>query len=523
MNKSLIIIGTICALLWGFITALTFGIPEKFIQWIDWITFHKVSREVNQMANGFYYDVSNNDMPTIAFLILFGIIFFLVFFLTLLIYKNPPQKHALGLIILFSILFRMIILPGELIHENDIYRYIWDGKATAHGINPYKYAPADVFMYENGYVDDYYDEYHEVTIKAKTFTDKDTQNLETLVELRDENPTFYKRIGHWQVSTIYPPMTQLLLILPVWINSYSLVLMKSFFVLFDIASLFLIIGLLNHFHMNPSMSIIYGWSPLVLFEISNGGHYDSIPIFFTLLSLLFFVKRRQWGGTGVLALAALSKFFSGVLLPILINPLKKRYIFFFGLVILAFYAPFIIWDQTGVYGVFQGFITYNQQWSYNASLFALIHIILETISSHLTQTLLPSKIVAGCLYLVVLVILSVKKSKSDLDVIHKCFLAIAILFIINPVADPWYFCWVMPFLCFFPYKSWYLLSGLLMLGYLNFHSDISIVDVRYWKIPLIGWITYVPFFFLLIIESLWRPKFIIDESKEAHINTTNLM
>jgi len=135
-------------------------------------------------------------------------------------------------------------------------------------------------MYDNGYVDDYYDEDHEVTIKAKTFTGEDVQNLTTLIELRDENRIFYDRIGHWQVPTMYPPTAQLLLTLPVWINSYSITLMKLFFVLFDIASLFLIIGLLNHFRMNPCMSIIYGWSPLVLFEVANGGHYDSIPVFF---------------------------------------------------------------------------------------------------------------------------------------------------------------------------------------------------------------------------------------------------
>ena len=510
LNRYIAIIGSLCALLWGFITAMTFGLSEKSVQLIDAMTFHKVSREVHQMANGFYYDVNNNDMPTIAFLFLFGVIFLFVSFLAWKISKNPPQKHTLKWIILFSILFRIIILPGELIHESDAYRYIWDGKALLHGINPYKYAPADLFMYENGYVDDYYDEYHEVTIKAKVFTDKDAQNLDTLIRLRDENPIYYNRIGHWQVPTIYPPVAQLLFVLPVWVNSHSIVLMKFFFAVFDIASLFLIIGLLNHFHKNPSMCILYGWSPLVLFEISNGGHYDSIPIFFTLLSLFLYVKCHWWKGTCVLALATLSKFFSGVLLPILIRPLKKFHVLFFGLIVFQIYAPFIMWDQTGIAGVFQGLATYNEQWSYNSSFFVLIYMLLERVSFDWTQTLLPAKVITGCLYLVVLAILTIKKSKNDLDIIHKCFLAIAILFIMNPVADPWYYCWVMPFLCFFPYKSWYLLSGLLMLGYLNFHSDLWISDVRYWKIPLISWITYVPFFACLMIEGIWQPKFVTE-------------
>jgi hypothetical protein len=362
-------------------------------------------------------------------------------------------------------------------------------------------------------VNDYYDVDQGATIKSKSFTGRDARNLETLIDLRDENPVFYKRIGHWEVPTIYPPVAQLLFTLPASVNGYSVVLMKLFFVLFDVAGFFLIIGLLKHFHKNPCMSVIYGWSPLVLFEISNGGHYDSIPVFFTLLSLLLFVKRRQWGGTCVLAAAALSKYFSVVLLPIVVDPFKKRYAFFFGLVILAFYAPFLLWDQAGVRGVFQGFITYNQQWAYHSSIFTLIYILLGKMYSNLTLTLLPTKIVAGWLYLIVLTVLTVIKSKNDLDVIHKCFLAIAALFIINPVADPWYFCWVVPFLCFFPYKSWYLLSGLLMLSYLNFHSDIGIVGARYGNIPLIGWITYAPFFSLLILECLWRPNFVTEKPK----------
>jgi len=177
-----------------------------------------------------------------------------------------------------------------------------------------------------------------------------------------------------------------------------------------------------------------------------------------------------------------------------------------------FYVPFFVWNQAGPQGVFEGFMTYNAQWSYNSSIFTVIHIILGKLSPRLTETLMPAKIIVGNIYLAALTFLSVKKNKGDLDVMHKCFLAIAILFIINPVADPWYFCWVMPFLCLFPYRSWYLLSGLLVLGYLNFHSDIGVVDVEFLGISLIRWVTYVPFFFYLVVECFCKPKFV--SSKE---------
>ena len=508
MNKLIIFIGTICALLWGFITAITFGIPDFWCKTIDQISFHLMSREIFKMSNGFYYDVSNNDMPTIIFLILFGIIFALVFFLVCRVEKHSSKKPPLKLIIFFSILFRVIILPSELIHENDMYRYIWDGKTTLHKINPYKYAPADIFMYEHGFTDDYYDSDKEVTIKGKVFNASDEQNLTKLLQLRDQNPILYERIGHWEVPTIYPPITQILFTIPVLFNGNSLILMKFFFVLFDIGSFFLIISLLKYLKVNPCLSIVYGWSPLVLVEISNGGHYDSIPIFLTLLSLLLYFKGRQKEGACFLAFATLSKFFSGVLLPILLKPFRVRHVFLFAGIITFFYLPFIVWDQTGIKGIFQGFITYNQQWFYNDSIFTLIRVILKKTSSHLTLSLMPAKIIAGCVYLTILAVLIVKRSKGDLDTLHKCFLAIALLFIINPVADPWYFCWVIPFLCFFPYKSWYLLSGLLMLSYLNFHSDIGTVEMQFLGISLIRWLTYAPFFLYLAIECLWKPKFI---------------
>jgi len=498
-------------MLWSFITAMSFGIPERICQIIDQITFQRITHEVYQMKNGFYYDVNNNDMPTIAFLVIFGVIFILSFFLMCWISKRLTEKHSLRWIIFFSILFRLILLPGELIHENDIYRYIWDGKTTLHKVNPYKYAPIEVAFYDDIYWNAYDDDYDDTVIEGKAFSDADLLNLEILHELRDQSPVFYKRIGHWEVPTIYPPITQILLTIPVMVNRYSLILMKTFFVLFDVGSLFLIIALLKHFKKDSSMSIIYGWSPLVLFEIANGGHYDSIPIFLTMLSLLLFFKSRQWGGTYILALATLSKFFSGVLLPILIKPFKKRYLLMFSAIICVFYAPFIFWDQTGLKGVFKGLITYNQQWSYNAGIFAIIKITLEKLSLGLTESMMPAKVVAGCMYLVIWAILVLKKDKNEFDVLHKCFLAIALLFILNPVADPWYFCWVIPFLCFFPYRSWYLLSGLLMLSYLNFHSDIGIVDMRYLDFPLIGWLIYVPFYLTLASECLRKPTFITDK------------
>jgi len=515
------IIGTLCALLWSFVTWLSFGLPFKICTFIDHITFGLFTFQIFEMQHGFHYEVDNNNMPTGIILTLTGIIFFLFFLLIKPIEKNDPNTRSLFTIISFAILFRLILLPGVLIHENDMYRYFWDGQTSLHGINPFKYAPSDLFMYEYKITKDHYDTYNDVTLKAKTFSIEDHSHLKKLIKLRDQNPEFFSRIGHWQVPTIYPPVTQILFMLPAIIQPPSPLIMKALFMLFDIGVIFILIVLLKHFNKNPCLSIIYAWSPLVLFEFANRGHYDAVPIFFTMLAIYLFFKTKPILSAGALALAVLAKFFSGILLPILLihradsqtQNAKKKYIFIFGMTLIIFYLPFLFWNHAGLRGVFEGLSTYNQEWSYNSSIFAGIYAVLKKFWSSLTATLLPSKVIVGGIYLLFVSLLVIKKPRNNLDILHRCFLAIGVLFIMNPVGDPWYFCWSIPFLCFFPYRSWILLSGLLPLSYFNFHSDLAIVDMKWRGIPVISWIIYVPFFIYLCKDMFCSSTYLKEKER----------
>jgi len=419
----LLAIGIISVFLWGAITWLSFGLPLYVCQFIDKATFGWFTEVVYEMRNGFYYDVNNNDMPTGIVLAIFGIIFVLFFVLIRKIEKNPPRKYSLFMVVLFAILFRLILLPGVLIHENDIYRYLWDGKSSVNGINPFKYAPSDLFMHEYQITEDYYDEYNDVTLKAKNFSQIDKERLDKLIKLRDQKPVFFARIGHWQVPTIYPPIIQIVFMLPILLSPHSLILMKALFIVFDIGVIFLIVVLLKHFNKNPCFSIIYAWCPLVLFEFADRGHYDTIPIFFTLLAIYLFFKSKQRLGSLVLALATLSKFFSGILLPILVKPFKKRYWLIFGATFIIFYLPYFFWNQTGISGVFEGFVTYNKEWSYNASIFAIINLVLKKLTPPLTPTFLIAKVIAGSLYLIFILFLIFKKKTKHNNTNHRSFVS----------------------------------------------------------------------------------------------------
>ena len=53
------------------------------------------------------------------------------------------NNAAIFIILFFAILYRLLLVPTQPVLSTDIYRYIWDGRVQAHGINPYQYSPDD--------------------------------------------------------------------------------------------------------------------------------------------------------------------------------------------------------------------------------------------------------------------------------------------------------------------------------------------------------------------------------------------
>jgi len=60
-------------------------------------------------------------------------------------------------------------------------------------------------------------------------------------------------------------------------------------VLFDLGTVFSLAWLLAIFRKHPAWLMAYAWNPLVLKEISNGGHLDSIAIFFMTSGIAVFL------------------------------------------------------------------------------------------------------------------------------------------------------------------------------------------------------------------------------------------
>src|ERR1700692_3394562 len=56
--------------------------------------------------------------------------------------ERAPPGRTLWLIFGFGIALRVYVLLFDPLLSSDIYRYVWDGRVQAAGINPYRYFPA---------------------------------------------------------------------------------------------------------------------------------------------------------------------------------------------------------------------------------------------------------------------------------------------------------------------------------------------------------------------------------------------
>ncbi len=420
----------------------------------------------------------------------------------------------------FAVLFRVILIPSTPIHESDFYRYLWDGKVASAGINPFLYEPGALELWEKEIPLPFFDPDTGVMWRGREFSDSEAVILRQLAELRDENPELFERVSHKAVTTIYPPVGQGVY----WVSSVlfgdSLAGLKVILVAFDIGVILVIVGLLRQLRRNTMGVIFYAWNPLVLKEFANSAHYDSVPIFFTTLAVYFAVKSHGRVMVGLsLAAGTLAKFFSVLLIPVLTieSPLRNNWrgcfrslgpAAVFSVAVGLGFLPFLIWDEAGFENVFRGLTTYNGHWEYNAGLFAVFRNLLPFASAKLLS--------AGLLILVV-GILTLIPTRDHRHLVWKAFAVVGALFVLSPTAFPWYFAWVLPFLCVFPRVSWLMMGALLPLNYLDFHSAESIpfAHATFWRIPSLSWICWGVFFILFCLESI-----ITRRKSRGHVSLT---
>ncbi len=197
------------------------------------------------------------------------------------------SRKLLFTIVMVGISLRLVGLVTCPILEIDYYRYLWDGKVLAQGVSPYQYTPGQILKHGQ---DSAFGAVKELP------DDSDLGKLIDLSVASPSNNTIVSRIHFEEYSSIYPPVSQLVFGTSMkWFPDSASVAAHIFFIKatlvgFDLMILGVVFWLLSLLKIHTGWSIAYAWNPLVLKEISNGGHLDSIAAFFLILSISLLAK-----------------------------------------------------------------------------------------------------------------------------------------------------------------------------------------------------------------------------------------
>ncbi|MBI1745463.1 MAG: DUF2029 domain-containing protein [Acidobacteria bacterium] len=365
---------------------------------------------------------------------------------------------------------------------DDYYRYLWDGAVTAHGVNPYTYAP------------------------SQALAGGDNSGAVPLIlnRLAKESGSVASRINHPSVRSIYPPTAQAAFVLAHWISPWSLRAWRLVVLLLDAVTFGLILVLLRELGLPLLWAVIYWWNPLFVKEIINSGHMDVVVLPFALGSVLLTLRRRHEWALVSLVMAIGAKVWPIVLLPLVVRPLldnPKRLLAALGLFGLLLGILLFPMYSAGL-NESHGLIAYGRSWEMNDALFMLLvwmaKIALSVSGQPPGYAQPVVRLLAATVIAAWTILLARQKSIDPKDFCERNLLIIAAVFLLSPAQFPWYYVWLLPWLAIRPRPSLLLLTALLPLYYLRFyfyaHNNVAISDYG------IVWLEYVPVWSLLIRE-----------------------
>jgi alpha-1,6-mannosyltransferase len=376
-----------------------------------------------------------------------------------LVIKTQPSHSTSLIVLVFAVLFRLSLLFAPPYLSDDIYRYIWDGRVQAAGINPYRYAPSDP----------------------------------ALEHLRDDK--IYPRINHNYAPTMYPPAAEAVWFVTTRVSE-SVTWMKITMIVLEGIAIGALMQLLALTGLPRQRILLYSWHPLTVWEFAGSGHLDAIAIAFISLALLARYRKTEATAGLTLACAALVKMFPAVLLPALYTRRDWKMPVVFALTIVLAYLPYLGVGARGVIGFLPGYA--RERGMFSGEQFFILAAI--------RRLPLGFSVPTGAFIVFTILILAIgawwvlarQRDTYDRSLTNCLIIACTFTVLLAP-HFAWYFVWLVPFLCFVPSVPVIYLT---LSSFLLYYTWLYWADDQVFKIKVA---MFVPFF-LLLGFSLWKRR-----------------
>jgi hypothetical protein len=358
--------------------------------------------------------------------------------------------------------FRLIAAMAPPSLSDDIFRYVWDGRAQAAGHHPYRFAPADPMR----------------------------------SELRDGE--VYPRINHPELRTICPPLAELLFaalaLARVGVTGFKLA-----FAILDVGAIWALLGLLRALRLPRDRVVLYAWNPLAVIEVAGSGHVEPLGTLLLLLALVHLVESKEARAGAFLGGAIQAKLLPLVLVPGFARRMKAPALLAMLAVLVVTTAPYAVrgpWFGGGI-------IAYAHGGEHGAVLFEGVRRFLERadaaphikaaiswaqarwgsgsngIWDALGRGVSPPEMARTAVAVLALAWAVAQSFRPRLDAVHEARLALGGAILLAPTLHPWYVLWVLPLAAAQAAGGWLLFGALVPLQYLAGVSEVP------WSIRLL--------------------------------------
>src|SRR5713101_5232198 len=318
----------------------------------------------------------------------------LAYLLTIRELFSAPEfpKHVILFGLALSALWHFQFLrmpPGA---DDDIHRYVWDGRVQRLGYNPYIVVPGDPAL-------------------ASLHT-PETRTL--------NNP---------DVPSPYPAGAQLFFRAVTAIHE-SVFALKVAFVVCHFAIVLVLLDIFRRSGQGAHWVLAYAWNPLLATEVAGSGHIDIVGVLLLLLS--FAALERRWRTVAALAfgLAVAVKFLPIVLLPLYCRRVRMRDAALAVVAVGLLYVPFLNHGRIPIGSLG----TYMKSFRFNDPVFAT----LERVAA--PQLVIGLAVLVGFLTAIWL------RRKAPACSADAFAWPMAASLVSAPVVYPWYLLWLLPFL-----------------------------------------------------------------------------
>jgi alpha-1,6-mannosyltransferase len=303
--------------------------------------------------------------------------------------RFPHRVIVIGLVLaaLWHIPF-LLTPPGS---DDDIHRYVWDGRVQRLGFNPYIVVPSDPAL--------------------GALHTPETRTL--------NNP---------DVPSPYPAGAQLFFRAVTAIHE-SVFALKVAFVICDLTIVLVLLDILRRSGQGAHWVLAYAWNPLLAIEVAGSGHIDIVGALLLLVSVAALGRRLRAIAAVAFGLAVAVKFLPIVLLPLYWKRVRMRDAALAAVLVGLLYVPFFNHGRIPIGSLG----TYVKTFRFNDPVFAALE---RVVAPHL---------VVGMAVVVGLLTAIWSRRKSAAWSPESFAWPMAASLLCAPVVYPWYLLWMLPF------------------------------------------------------------------------------